>query len=179
MTYLGRLHPIKGIERLLEACALLDQRSEPWHLAIAGTGTSGYANSLKAKVVKLGLQAHVGFLGEVSGDEKENLFANSDVALAPSYAENFGMVIAESLAHEVPVIAGKGTPWEGLQANQCGLWVENDPETLAAAIRRISTMPLREMGRRGRCWMERDFSCRAVSSRMLAVFEECLDANGW
>jgi len=52
----------------------------------------------------------VQFLGEVSGEAKEDLFANSDVALAPSYVENFGMAIAEALAHEVPVIASKGTP---------------------------------------------------------------------
>jgi glycosyltransferase involved in cell wall biosynthesis len=177
MTYLGRLHPIKGIERLLEACKVLEQLYEPWHLSIAGSGTSAYVDSLKRKVVELGLQGHVEFLGEVHGDLKENLWANSDVTLAPSYAENFGMAIAESLAHAVPVIAGKGTPWRGLLANECGLWVENDPNTLAAAIRRISTMPLREMGQRGRCWMEREFSCQSVSRQMLAVFEECVNAN--
>lgn len=172
ITYLGRLHPIKGIERLLEACTLLDQSSEPWHLNIAGSGESGYANSLRLKVTELDLQAHVDFLGEVSGEAKENLFANSDVVVVPSYVENFGMVVAEALAHEVPVIAGKGTPWEGLQSNACGLWVDNDPQSLATAIRQIRTMPLREMGRRGRCWMEKDFSWRSVSSQMLAVFQE-------
>lgn len=179
MTYLGRLHPIKGIERLLEACKLLGQGCQPWHLAIAGSGTSAYVDSIKSKVAELGLQANVDFLGEVSGDAKEDLFANSDVVLAPSHAENFGMVIAESLAHEVPVIAGKGTPWKGLQAHECGLWVENDPDSLSSAIRRISKMPLREMGRRGRCWMEREFSYHSVSRQMLAAFEECLDANAW
>ena len=177
LTYLGRLHPIKGIERLLEACKLLEQDCQPWHLAIAGSGTSAYVDSLKSKVAEFRLQENVGFLGEVFGDAKADLFANSDVVLAPSHAENFGMVIAESLAHEVPVVAAKGTPWKGLEANECGLWVENDPATLAAAIRRISKMPLREMGRRGRCWMEREFSCQAVSRQMIAVFEECLDAN--
>ena len=172
ITYLGRLHPIKGIERLLEACKLLDQSSEPWHLNIAGRGESGYANSLQLKVAALDLQAHVDFLGEVSGEAKENLFANSDIVVTPSYVENFGMVVAEALAHEVPVIAGKGAPWEGLQSNACGLWVDNDPQSLAAAIRQIQTMPLREMGRRGRCWMEREFSWQSVSSQMLAVFQE-------
>jgi glycosyltransferase involved in cell wall biosynthesis len=175
VTYLGRLHPIKGIERLLEACKLLDQ-SERWHLNIAGSGESGYANSLQVKVAELALEQHVDFIGEVSGEAKESLFANSDVVVAPSYAENFGMVIAEALAHEVPVIAGKGAPWAGLQTNACGLWVDNDSQSLAAAIRSIRIMPLREMGRRGRCWMERDFSWQSVSSQMLAVFAQCLDA---
>lgn len=173
ITYLGRLHPIKGLENLLDGCKLLQAESEPWYLKIAGSGESDYPNTLKSRVAELQLEGRVEFLGEVSEKAKEDLFANSDVVVAPSYVENFGMVIAEALAHEVPVIAGKGTPWEGLQANGCGLWVDNDPQTLAAAIRKIRTMPLGEMGRRGRCWMERDFSWPSVSTQMLALFRSC------
>ncbi len=174
ITYLGRLHPIKGIENLLDACKLMEGDADPWHLTIAGSGEGDYPDVLKSKVDKLGMHAHVQFTGEVSGDAKENLFAESDILVAPSYVENFGMVIAEALAHEVPVIAGKGTPWQGLQANQCGLWVENDAQSLAAAIRQMRALPLREMGKRGRCWMQREFSWEAVSRQMLAVFQECV-----
>ncbi len=173
ITYLGRLHPIKGIENLLDACKLLEGDSESWHLKIAGAGESDYRKFLAAKVAKLQPAGRIEFLGEVAGEAKEDLFASSDLLVAPSYVENFGMVIAEALAHEVPVIAGKGTPWQGLHANRCGLWVENAPEALAAAVRKIRAMPLREMGRRGRSWMEREFSWQAVSRQMLAVFQEC------
>jgi glycosyltransferase involved in cell wall biosynthesis len=178
MAYLGRLHPIKGIELLLEACSLLGKQSEPWHLDIAGAGTLAYVDSLKSKVVELRLQAHVDFLGEVFGEAKADLFASSDVVLAPSHVENFGMSIAEALAHEVPVIASKGTPWEDLEKNRCGLWVDNDPKSLAVAIREIRTMPLREMGQNGRRWMEKEFSWHSVSNQMLAVYRECLGLSG-
>jgi glycosyltransferase involved in cell wall biosynthesis len=173
ITYLGRLHPIKGIENLLDACKLMQGDPDPWHLTIAGGGEGDYPNVLKSKVEKLGLQGRVDFTGEVFGDAKEILFAESDVLVAPSYVENFGMVIAEALAQEVPVIAGRGTPWEGLQTNDCGLWVENNAQSLAAAIRRMRALPLREMGRRGRCWIEREFSWEAVSRQMLTVFQDC------
>jgi glycosyltransferase involved in cell wall biosynthesis len=177
MTYLGRLHPIKGIEALLDACNLVDSKSQPWHLNIAGSGESYYAELLRSKVAELGLQGHVDFLGEVSGPQKEGLFANSDVVVLPSHVENFGMVVAEALAHEVPVIASKGTPWEGLQTRGCGLWVDNDPQSLASAIREIRAMPLAEMGRNGRNWVETEFSWQSVSSQMLAVFRECIEAR--
>jgi glycosyltransferase involved in cell wall biosynthesis len=173
ITYLGRLHPIKGIENLLDACKLMEGDADSWHLTIAGSGEGNYPDVLKSKVDKLGMHAHVQFTGEVSADAKKNLFAESDVFVAPSYVENFGMVIAEALAHEVPVIAGRGTPWEGLHVNQCGLWVENDAQSLAAAIRRMRALPLREMGKRGRCWMQREFSWEAVSRQMLTVFQDC------
>jgi glycosyltransferase involved in cell wall biosynthesis len=74
----------------------------------------------------------------------------------------------------VPVIAGKGTPWNGLETNRCGFWVDNDPESLATAIRKISTLPLKEMGQRGREWMKKDFSWESVSREMLAVYRDCV-----
>jgi glycosyltransferase involved in cell wall biosynthesis len=102
------------------------------------------------------------------------------VALVPSYKENFGIVVAESLAHGIPVIASRGTPWGGLEQKGCGLWVENDPETLASAIRRISTMPMRTMGLRGREWMRRDFSWRSVANQMLDLYRESVRTTaGW
>jgi glycosyltransferase involved in cell wall biosynthesis len=174
LLYLGRLHPIKGIESLLMACGIVNSLSTDWHLHIAGTGSASYVDFLKSKVQELGLSRQVEFVGELFEEQKEALFAQSDVALVPSHVENFGIVVAESLAHAVPVIASKGTPWIGLETNRCGLWVDNDPESLATAIRRIRTLPLQEMGRRGREWMEKDFSWDAVSGEILTVYRECI-----
>ena len=174
LLYLGRLHPIKGIELLLEACGIVGELSPDWHLYIAGTGSPSYVDFLKTKVQELGLSKQVEFVGEVFEEKKEALFARSDVALVPSHVENFGIVVAESLAHAVPVIASKGTPWIGLETNRCGLWVDNDPESLATAIRKIRTLPLQEMGQRGREWMEKDFSWESLSGEMLALYRECI-----
>ena len=174
LLYLGRLHPIKGIESLLDACGIVKTLSPDWHLRIAGTGSASYVDFLKSKVQELGLSKQVEFVGEVFGEKKEALFAQSDVVLLPSHTENFGIVVAESLAHAVPVIASKGTPWIGLETNKCGLWVDNDPESLATAIRKICTLPLQEMGQRGREWMEKDFSWDSVSGEMLANYRACI-----
>jgi glycosyltransferase involved in cell wall biosynthesis len=177
LLYLGRLHPIKGIDVLLEACGIVEKQSPDWHLRIAGAGSPSYVGFLKSKAQQLRLSQRVEFLGEVFDEEKETLFAECDVALVPSHVENFAMVVAESLAHAVPVIASKGTPWKGLETNRCGLWVDNDPESLAAAICAIRTMPLREMGQRGRKWMERDFSWESSSVEMLRLYRECVDSQ--
>jgi glycosyltransferase involved in cell wall biosynthesis len=174
LLYLGRLHPIKGIETLLGACGIVESLSLDWHLYIAGAGSPPYVDFLKSKARELGLSKQVEFVGEVFDERKEALFAQSDVVLVPSHTENFGIVVAESLAHGVPVIASKGTPWVGLETNRCGLWVDNDPESLATAIRKICTLPLQEMGQRGKQWMEKEFSWDSVSGEMLAVYRECI-----
>jgi glycosyltransferase involved in cell wall biosynthesis len=172
MLFIGRLDPKKGIEALLKACSLVDS-APPWRLAIAGWGPPEYVSKLKEQVHVLGLSGRVEMLGPVLSEAKKGRFERSDVALVPSYTENFAIVVAEALAHGVPVIASKGTPWSRLEEMGCGLWVDNDPESLADAIRSISTMPLQDMGRRGREWMQREFSWRSVTNQMLALYREC------
>jgi glycosyltransferase involved in cell wall biosynthesis len=172
MLFIGRLDPKKGIEALLKACSLVDP-APPWHLAIAGWGAPEYVSQLKEQIHALGLSRRVEMLGPVLSEAKKGLFECSDVALVPSYTENFGIVVAEALAHGVPVIASKGTPWSRLEEMKCGMWVDNDPESLADAIRSISTMPLQDMGRRGREWMQNEFSWCSVTNQMLALYDQC------
>ena len=169
LLFIGRLDPKKGIESLLKACSLVDS-ALPWRLAIAGWGPPGYVSHLKEQILALGLGGRVEILGPVLSEAKKGLFECSDVALVPSYTENFGIVVAEALAHGVPVIASKGTPWSRLEDMRCGVWVDNDPESLADAIRSINTMPLQDMGRRGREWMQNEFSWRSVTNQMLALY---------
>jgi len=174
LLFLGRIDPKKGVENLLAACQRLRNLDRPWSLAIAGSGDAVYAARLEENARRLGVDEQVKFLGEVRGQAKTDLFAASDLAVFPSHTENFAMAVAEALAHGVPVVASKGTPWSGVEGHGCGLWVENDPATLAAAIERMSRMPLREMGERGRCWMEQEFTWETVARRMLQLYGKLL-----
>lgn len=172
LLFLGRLDPIKGIENLLQACSRLSDFA--WGLTIAGWGAPAYAARLRERISALGLGGRVEMAGGVLAEAKRKLFESCDVAVVPSYKESFGIVVAEALAHGVPVIAGKGTPWSGLEREKCGLWVANDPESLARAIRAIRVMPLQQMGARGRDWMQRDFSWPAISRQMLDLYRAAL-----
>jgi glycosyltransferase involved in cell wall biosynthesis len=174
LLFLGRIDPKKGIENLLAACQLLSNLDRPWSLTIAGSGDGSYTAGLEEGARHLGLRERISFAGEVRGQAKANLFAASDLAVFPSHTENFAMVVAEALAHGVPVIASTGTPWSGVEAHGCGLWVENDPVTLAAAIERMSQMPLGEMGERGRRWMEEEFAWETVAREMLKLYGKLL-----
>jgi glycosyltransferase involved in cell wall biosynthesis len=173
LLFLGRLDPKKGIENLLDACQGLNL-DRPWLLTVAGSGDAAYTAGLAEKTRRLGLQGQVRFAGEVRGEAKFDLFAASDLAIFPSHTENFAMVVAEALAHGVPVIASKGTPWSGVEAHGCGVWIDNDPATLAASIKRMSTMPLREMGQRGRKWVEAEFAWETVAREMLRLYGKLL-----
>ena len=168
LLYLGRLDRIKGIENLLTA---MKEADGPVTLSICGKGNNGYAHSLKALADKLGLAEQVRFEGHVTGQEKIKCFERSDVFVMPSHNESFGLSAAEALSHGLPVIVSKGTPWSEVEREGCGLWVDNNPQSLAQAINRIRQMPLQEMGSRGREWMAREFSWNVVAGKMFKVYE--------
>lgn len=172
LLYLGRLDPKKGIENLLAACRILDGAlGVPWSLRVAGTGDPIYTKTIKVRIEELGLSQPVEMVGEVVREAKRRLFENADIVVVPSYTENFGMVVAEALAHSVPVIASRGTPWKRLEEMGCGLWVDNTPEELAKAIEQMSRMPLREMGQRGREWMQREFGWDIRAQEIIKCYE--------
>jgi glycosyltransferase involved in cell wall biosynthesis len=171
LLYLGRLDAKKGLENLFDACALLKQQGGlDWSLTVAGDGERSYVDSLRRRIVNAGVEAEVSSVGWVTSAGKSRLFGLADVLVLPSHTENFGNVVAEALAHGVPVIASHGTPWEQVERIGCGLWVDNSPESLAAAIRHVAGLPLQEWGARGRAWMEREFAWPAVAKRLLEVY---------
>jgi len=174
LLYLGRLHPIKGIENLLQAVARTDSSTR---LSICGDGEANYRASLKHLATELGLDHRVIFHGAVSNEAKGSHFRKADVVVVPSFKEAFCMVVAEALAYGVAVIASTGTPWEKIGAAGCGMWTDNDPDALTKAIERAKRLPLEEMGMRGREWMKRDYSWDMIASRMLDEYNELILDN--
>jgi glycosyltransferase involved in cell wall biosynthesis len=172
---MGRLHPIKGLEQLLEACKLLNANfGKAWALSIAGVGDPGYARLLEDRIASLGLRQQIKMVGEVTGTSKQELFSNIDIVVIPSFTESFSLVVAEALSHAVPVIASTGTPWKRIEDMKCGLWVRNDPESLGKAIQRMITLPLRQMGDNGREWMKKEFTWQRRTEEMLQCYERLL-----
>ena len=175
LVFLGRLDPKKGIEKLLDACALMKRTGQSkFSLTIAGAGDSSYTQSLRDKIAAVDLAGEVEMIGAVYDQAKAELFERASLLVAPSHTENFALVVAEALAHGVPVIASKGTPWRKLEANGCGLWVDNDAASLAGAVERMARMPLDEMGRRGRDWMAREFSWQECAAEMMQLYQSSL-----
>ncbi|GAB4021425.1 glycosyltransferase [Spirosoma koreense] len=144
LLFIGRVHPIKAIDRLL--VALSDStlfRNDAYSLQIVGPGVDTlYVQQLQDQVQALGLTGKVIFRGAVHGLHKEQLYANARVTILPSHAENFGNVVIESLAQGTPVVASTGTPWQRLETEGVGSWVSNDPAVLRQTIDTYLTMPI-------------------------------------
>ena len=173
ILFLSRIHPKKGADILLKVWAELEPDYPDWRLVIAGIDERGHESELKFLARKLGV-AHVSFPGDVFGDEKADLYRASDLFVLPTRAENFGIVVAEALAQEVPVITTKNAPWEGLHDQKCGWWIRLEPECLKAQMSQAMSLPsdeLKAMGVRGREWIQKEFSSDRVCSEMRSVYE--------
>lgn len=169
LLFLSRVHEKKGIENLLGAMAKMPAAVV---LDIYGTGDVDYLAHLTRKVLALGLDTRVRFHGHVSGQAKTAAFRSADLFILPSYSENFGMAIAEALAHGVPVIATDKTPWNRLADKGCGATVSVGVEPLREAIVRLADEDLAAMGARGRNWMAHEFSSVSTNADMLSLYRE-------
>jgi len=173
--FLSRIHPKKGVDVLLQVWARLQHSNPDWDLVIAGIDENGHEAELKTLAERLRLR-HVRFVGPVHGAAKDALYRRSDLFVLPTHAENFGLVVAEALAQEVPVITTTNAPWSGLREKQCGWWVPLDQTHLADVMAHgmtFSRMELRAMGARGRAWIKTDFSPDKVAARMRDVYLWC------
>lgn len=172
LLFLGRLHPKKGIDLLLEAWGLIANKHPDWSLQISGPGEKDHVTSLVTKAAALGLdRCH--FTGPVYGEAKAATYRAADLFVLPTHSENFGMAVAEALAHGLPAVVSKGAPWSGLEHEGAGWWVGNDVPTLAATLDHAMAVPgqrLVSMGARGRAWMERDFGWAAIANQMEAAY---------
>lgn len=172
LLYLSRIHPTKAPDRLLRAWAELQSMHPDWRLRIAGQGDPVHVAETEALARALHLQ-RVEFAGALYGSEKSKAYFAADLFVLPTHSENFGMAVAEALAHGLPAVVARGAPWAGLETERCGWWIDNDVATLAAALdaaMRESPRRLGEMGMSGRRWMERDFSWSSVAERMESAY---------
>ncbi|MEQ1934044.1 MAG: glycosyltransferase [Fimbriimonadaceae bacterium] len=102
VLFLGRLHPKKNADMLIEAWTKA-QLPADWHLVIAGSGRLDYANRLKQMVARNGVSGNVHFLGFVAGRDKTYLFQRAEWFVLPSFQENFGLTVLEAITNGCPV----------------------------------------------------------------------------
>jgi glycosyltransferase involved in cell wall biosynthesis len=170
---LGRLHPKKGLDKLLAGWREVENAFPDWDLVIAGPSEVGYLDQLQTMVAQWGL-SRVSFPGPLYGEQKVAAYESASLFIMTTLNENFGMTVAEALSLGVPVICTMGAPWAGLDAQGCGWWIDDGPEDIAAALARgmaMAPVDLREMGLRGRTWMQADFSWQAIANEMGRVYD--------
>jgi glycosyltransferase involved in cell wall biosynthesis len=103
---LARMDVWKGVDDLLDACVLLQNRSSAIFVTLSGPpGSAGDADALRAKIADRNLDTLVEYAGPVDGEGKGRLLAQTDVLVQPSHQEGMPMAMLEALADGIPVVA--------------------------------------------------------------------------
>ena len=123
--FLGRLHPKKGCDLLLEAFAHA-KSAEPISLILAGPDQIGWERELRSQISRLNLADRVVFTGMLRGVMKQGAFAAADAFVLPSHQENFGIAVVEALAAGVPaLISSRVNIWREIEGD-CAGYIQSD-----------------------------------------------------
>ncbi len=187
IMFAGRIEPLKGIDTLIQAMALIRQRYPDVmdNTCVAIIGGDPWADSPDAEMARLqalrqelGINDLVLFLGAKDQDVLPNYYAAAEMVVMPSHYESFGMVALEAMAMGRPVIASEvGGLAYLVQDGVNGYHVPTrDPEAQAERIYELLTnVDCREaMGIAARHYAER-FDWRIIAGRIVAVYNRLLD----
>ncbi len=137
---------------------------------IVGPDDRGYTETIKKVFAEKCPAGSYEFRGPVYGEEKFKLLASAAAFVLPTRNENWGICVAEAMASGLPVICTRGAPWPCLRDEQAGWWTDVSAEGLEGALRELMSLDgaaRREMGARGRKWVEENLRWDVIGVRML------------
>lgn len=179
VVFLGRLHKVKAVDKLICAWEDIAENFPNWDLEIAGPD-GGVRDELEAMVCTRNIP-RIKFNGEISGFAKYEFLSSADIYVLPSHTENFAVTVAEALACRTPVIASYGTPWSELNEIGAGWWIPIGAQPLARQLERAMSLADSEraaMGARGREWIAREFNWKLIGMKMQLAYEWIINPVG-
>ncbi len=181
VLYLSRLDPKKNVESLLSAWRDVVARIPNARLKIAGSGEAAYVEKLRAAAGALGVDASVEWAGHVSGDVKSACFREADVFVLPSFAENFGIAVAEALSYALPCVVARGVALsDEVAAQSAGLRVEPTADAISSAlIQALTDLAWRaKASLAARRLAESNFSVEALGVGLVEMYRSACEGSG-
>jgi glycosyltransferase involved in cell wall biosynthesis len=170
--FLGRIYPVKGLPMLVEAWARV--RPDGWVLQIAGPDEAGHRAQVEKAVAAAGLNDVISFSGPLEGEAKRCAFLDADLFVLPTHSENFGTVVAEAMAHGLPVLTTTAAPWPVLRERGCGWWIDPTVDGIEHGLRdatRLDSATLHAMGSKGREFAVDNYGWEGIAKRFMSMYE--------
>jgi glycosyltransferase involved in cell wall biosynthesis len=148
LLFLGRIHPKKGCDILIDAFASLAHESPDLKLVFAGPDQTNWVPRIKERSTKLNIQDRIIWAGMVSGETKWGAFNCADAFVLPSHQENFGIAVVEAMACGLPVlISDKVDIWREIQSDDAGLICDDTASGTELMLRKWVKLPDEEKKR--------------------------------
>jgi D-inositol-3-phosphate glycosyltransferase len=192
LLFVGRIEPLKGIDVLIEAIALMKQngkyKDNPFCLAIIGGNTGGGDKAINEEMDRLrelrekyGLEDLITFLGQRSQDNLPYYYSAAELVVVPSHYESFGMVALEAMACGRPVVASQvGGLAFLIQDGINGFTVPvDDPRALANCLEHLLNDGdlRRKIGKQASITAQ-NYSWEHIAARIVSLYQDLLKTNG-
>ena len=182
LLFLGRIHPKKGCDLLINAFSRIATAHPGLDLVIAGPDQIGWRSELEAQARAAGIDGRIHWPGTVFGDVKWGAMRACDAFVLPSHQENFGVAVAEALAAGKPVlITDKVNIWREIKSDTAGLVATDDDAGVSDMLARfvsLSDAERKAMGNAARdCFLKR-FEVSIPARHLGRVLSEIATAHG-
>ena len=179
VLFLARLNAKKGLKILCQAMGKVIKSRPDTRLAIVGPADPpAFESQVREWLRENGIESQTVLTGKVDYPDKLQAFADADLYVLPSEAENFGYSVFEAMASRVPVVVSKNLYYAAeITATQAGIALDRDPGLFAAAIVELLADPQRraDMGKNG-FLMARRYSVEETA-RKLETSLDCILHN--
>ena len=177
LAFLGRIHPVKGLDALLQALVRIKAEVPEVLLTIAGPDGDGYGGRLRMLAEDLGVERWIRWLGTIEERAKPGFLLDADLFVLPSFSENFGLAAVEAMAVGCPVVLGCGVNIAPqVHTYGAGWVVPTEPEALSSAIVAALRDPdaRQAAGKAGQRLVAEWYDGETVAREMLKAYEEFL-----
>ena len=180
VLFLGRLHFKKGLDLLIPAFDVLRRNIPSVQLVIAGPENDDYGGQVRGWVQERGLSAAVHFIGALEAMDTLKAYVDADIFALPSYTENFGLTVIESLACSLPVvISDQVNIHADVSGADVGIVTRCDVYEVAQALQSLLCDPLRRhaMGLAGRRLVESRYTWPPIVDELTKQYEAVIAHN--
>lgn len=169
VTYLGRIHKIKGLDLLVGALSLMKEKRMT--CVLAGSD-DGYLSQLKKLIASHDLSQQITLLGTCFGKEKAMLFKATDIFVYPSYSEGFSLGILEATAAGLPLVITTGCHFDAVKTYGAGIIVEPSSASLVAGIMTFVRDPKlrKHAAQQAKKLIAEKYSMEHIGSQILDVY---------
>ncbi len=179
VTAAGKIWPVKGIDILIRAAAIVCREFPRTNFVVAGWLGDDYAKQVQQQAASLGLSGNMKFIGR--SPRIVSILKACDIFCVPSRSEGLSNALLEAMACALPTVATEvgGNP-EVVVPGQTGFLVPSeDPEAAAARILDLLRDPeLRtRMGASGRDRVRERFTVEVMVRRMAELYQELLSSR--
>jgi glycosyltransferase involved in cell wall biosynthesis len=171
--FAGRLNRQKGLDHLLRAFAVMKELAM---LDVVGEGSD--ASNLKLLASQLGVSDRVSWHGQLNQHDLVKMYQSATAVVVPSTDEGLGLVAAEALLCETPVVAFRsGGLTDIVEHDRTGILVTpGETAELAAAMDAVLEHPDRSasLAAEGRRHVLRAFSPESAAERYADIYRTAI-----